>query len=376
MNKPLFRMLLVLIVITLVLYQGLENIDMVLASLAFIWRLVSPFIFGVVLAYFLRPAYLWLLTLLKKLVRISNKKFDGVYSVIAMLLLLISFSMLITGLALIVVPELVQSAASIGDNLPSFVKHIEGLFETLSKQYAWAELFTSFSWSSILNEVTTFVQNIVMALFANLSGITSGFYRFTITLIFALYLVIEPKDVIKPVHWIFDHALSEPVKNHVTSVLEIAKDVMSRYIKGTLLDALLVGILFFISLTVMGLPSAMLISFLQMISNLIPVFGALIGALLSAVLIAVVDPSALIPFFLLVIVIQQVDANLLQPKIIGESVGLPGVYVFIAVTVGSQLFGFWGLLLSVPVSAIVFALIRSVFEKKVDEQDNVSEPLV
>lgn len=372
MNKPLFRMLLALIVFTLVLYQGLENFEIVLASLVFVWRLISPFIFGAALAYFLRPAYLWFLEVLKKIVRIKNRKFDGVYSAIALLLLLITFSIFITGLAFFVVPELVQSAKSIGDNLPSFIKHIEGLFETLSKQYAWAELFTSFSWSSILNEVTSFVQNIVMALFANLSGITSGFYRFTITLIFALYLVIEPKDVIKPIHWIFDHTISEPVKKRVTSIFDIAKDVMSRYIKGTLLDALMVGFLFFISLSLMGIPSAMLVSFLQMIANLIPVFGALIGALLSAVLIAVVDPSTLVPFFILVIVIQQVDANLLQPKIIGQSVGLPGVYVFIAVTVGSQLFGFWGLLLSVPVSAIVFALIRSVFEKKTDIQEDVS----
>jgi len=364
MNKPLFRMLLALIVITLVLYQGLENIDMVLALLAFVWRLISPFIFGAALAYFLRPAYLWFLFVLRKIIRISNKKFDGVYSVIAMLLLVVSFSLLITALAFFVVPELVRSAESIGDNLPSFIKHIENLFATLSKQYAWAELFTSFSWSSILNEVTAFVQSIVMAFFSNLSGITSGFYRFIITLIFALYLVIEPKEVIKPIQWTFDNAVSEPVKKHFTSVLDIARDVMSRYIKGTLLDALMVGILFFISLTVMGLPSAMLIAFLQMITNLIPVFGALIGAVLSSVLIAVVDPTALIPFFILVIVIQQVDANFLQPKIVGESVGLPGVYVFIAVTVGSQLFGFWGLLLSVPVSAIAFALIRNAFESK------------
>ena len=372
MNKSLFRMLLTLIIITLVLYQGLENIDMVLASLLFLWRLVSPFIFGAALAYFLRPAYLWFLIILKKIFRITNKKFDGVYSAVAILLLLITFLMFITGIAFFVVPELVQSVESIGENLPSFIKYIEGLFATLSKQYAWAELFTSFSWSSILNEATTFVQYIVMALFANLSGITSGFYRFTITLIFALYLVIEPKDVIKQIHWIFDHAFSELIKKRVTSILDISKDVMSQYIKGTLLDALLVGILFFISLTLMGIPSAMLVSFLQMLANLIPVFGALIGALLSAILIAVVDPTALIPFFILVIVIQQVDANLLQPKIIGESVGLPGVYVFIAVTIGSQLFGFWGLLLSVPVSAIVFALIRSVVESKEEVQDNIN----
>ena len=373
MNKPLFRMLLALIVITLVLYQGLENFDVVIASLVFVWRLVSPFIFGAALAYFLRPAYHWFLNGLRKIIRITNPKFDAVYSAIALLLLLASFSILITGLAFIVVPELVQSAESIGDNLPSFIKHIEGLFASLSKQYAWAELFTSFSWVDILNEVTGFVQNIVMAFFTNLSGVTSGFYRFTITLIFALYLVIEPKDVIKPIQWTFDHAVSEPIKNHVNSVMEIAKEVMSRYIKGTLLDALLVGILFFVSLTVMGLPSAMLIAFLQMITNLIPVFGALIGAVLSAILIAVVDPSALIPFFILVIVIQQVDANFLQPKIVGESVGLPGVYVFIAVTIGSQLFGFWGLLLSVPISAIAFALIRNAFETKTSVQKKVIE---
>lgn len=372
MNKPLFRILLALSVITIILYQGLKNIEVVIASLVFVWRLISPFIFGAILAYFLRPAYLWFLRVLKKLIRISNTKFDGVYSAISLLLLLVSFSILITGLAFFVVPELVQSAKSIADSLPSFVKYIEDLFKTLSQQYAWAELFTSFSWSSILNEVTSFVQNIVMALFANISGLTSGLYRFTITLIFALYLVIEPKDVIKPIQWIFDNLFSEAVKKYVTSILDITKDVMSRYIRGTLLDALLVGILFFVSLTVMGLPSAMLISFLQMIANLIPVFGALIGALLSAILIAVVDPSALVPFFILVFVIQQVDANLLQPKIIGESLGLPGVYVFVAVTIGSQLFGFWGLLLSVPFSAVVFALVPTVIKSRTSTDDKIS----
>ena len=372
MNKALFRMLLTLIIITLVLYQGLENIEVVFSSIVFIWRLISPFIFGAALAYILRPLYLWFLVVLKKLIRISNRKFDGIYSAIALLLLLVSLSILITGLALVVIPELVQSAKSIGENLPILVKHIEDLFDNLSKQYAWAELFSSFSWSNILSEATTFIQNIVMALFSNISGITTGFYRLTITLIFALYLVIDPKDVIKPIHWVFDHVLPESRKIYVTRVLDITKDVMSRYIKGTLLDALLVGILFFVSLTVLDLPSAMLISFLQMIANLIPVFGALIGALLSAILIAVVDPSALIPFFILVIVIQQVDANVLQPKIIGESVGLPGVYAFIAVTIGSQLFGFWGLLLSVPVSAIVFALVRSVIESKSNKINQMS----
>ena len=372
MNKALFRMLLTLIIITLVLYQGLENIEVVFSSIVFIWRLISPFIFGAALAYILRPLYLWFLVVLKKLIRISNRKFDGIYSAIALLLLLVSLSILITGLALVVIPELVQSAKSIGENLPILVKHIEDLFDNLSKQYAWAELFSSFSWSNILSEATTFIQNIVMALFSNISGITTGFYRLTITLIFALYLVIDPKDVIKPIHWVFDHVLPESRKNYVTRVLDITKDVMSRYIKGTLLDALLVGILFFVSLTVLGLPSAMLISFLQMIANLIPVYGALIGALLSAILIAVVDPSALIPFFILVIVIQQVDANVLQPKIIGESVGLPGVYAFIAVTIGSQLFGFWGLLLSVPVSAIVFALVHSVIESKSNKINQMS----
>lgn len=366
MNKPLFRMLLALIVITLVLYQGLNNFDMVLASLLYIWRLISPFIFGAALAYFLRPAYHLFLSGLKKIIRISHPKFDGFLSALALLLLLASFSLLITGIAFFVVPELVQSAKSVGDKLPDFIDHIEGLFASLSKQYAWAELFTSFSWADVLNEVTAFIQNLVMAFFANLSGITSGIYRFTITLIFALYLIIEPKEVIKPFQWTFDNALSESVKEHVTSVVDISKDVLSRYIKGTLLDALLVGVLFFISLSVMGLPSAMLIAFLQMVTNLIPVFGALIGAVLSSILIAVVNPNALIPFFILVIVIQQIDANFLQPRIIGQSVGLPGVYVFIAVTVGSQLFGFWGLLLSVPLSAIAFALIHKKFAKKSD----------
>ena len=184
MNKALFRMLLTLIIITLVLYQGLENIEVVFSSIVFIWRLISPFIFGAALAYILRPLYLWFLVVLKKLIRISNRKFDGIYSAIALLLLLVSLSILITGLALVVIPELVQSAKSIGENLPILVKHIEDLFDNLSKQYAWAELFSSFSWSNILSEATTFIQNIVMALFSNISGITTGFYRLTITLIF------------------------------------------------------------------------------------------------------------------------------------------------------------------------------------------------
>ena len=364
MSKSLFKMLMALIVFALVLFQALAHVDVVLNAFVFIWRLISPFIFGAMLAYLLYPAYQWFYKLLKKMINTTSEKFDGLFSTVALLLMLVSVGLLITALAFFVVPELVQSAEVIGIRLPGFIDQIEMTFESLSRSYAWAELLKSFSWADILNEVTGFIQNLVMAFFANLSGITSGIYRFTITLIFALYLIIDPKDVIKPFAWLHENALPDQAKNEITSTFTIAKDVMSRYIRGTLLDALLVGALFFISLSVMGIPSAMLVAFLQMVTNLIPVFGAWIGAILSGILIAVVEPSALLPFIILVMVIQQVDANLLQPRIVGQSVGLPGVYVFIAVTIGSQLFGFWGLLLSVPVSAIAFALIHKHFAQK------------
>lgn len=364
MSKSLFKMLMALIVFALVLFQALVHVDVILNAFVFIWRLISPFIFGAMLAYLLYPAYQWFYKLLKKMINTTSEKFDGLFSTVALLLMLVSVGLLITALAFFVVPELVQSAEVIGIRLPGFIDQIEMTFESLSRSYAWAELLKSFSWADILNEVTGFIQNLVMAFFANLSGITSGIYRFTITLIFALYLIIDPKDVIKPFVWLHENALPDQAKNEITSTLTIAKDVMSRYIRGTLLDALLVGALFFVSLSVMGIPSAMLVAFLQMVTNLIPVFGAWIGAILSGILIAVVEPNALLPFIILVMVIQQIDANLLQPKIVSQSVGLPGVYVFIAVTIGSQLFGFWGLLLSVPVSAIAFALIHKHFAQK------------
>lgn len=364
MSKSLFKMLMALIVFALVLFQALAHVDVILNAFVFIWRLISPFIFGAMLAYLLYPAYQWFYKLLKKMINTTSEKFDGLFSTVALLLMLVSVGLLITALAFFVVPELVQSAEVIGIRLPGFIDQIEMTFESLSRSYAWAELLKSFSWADILNEVTGFIQNLVMAFFANLSGITSGIYRFTITLIFALYLIIDPKDVIKPFTWLHENALPDQAKNEITSTLTIAKDVMSRYIRGTLLDALLVGGLFFVSLSVMGIPSAMLVAFLQMVTNLIPVFGAWIGAILSGILIAVVEPNALLPFIILVMVIQQIDANLLQPKIVGQSVGLPGVYVFIAVTIGSQLFGFWGLLLSVPISAIAFALIHKHFAQK------------
>ncbi len=373
MSKSLFRMLLVLIVFTLVFYQGLVNLDLLLNVFAYLWRLISPFIFGAALAYLFYPAYQWFYHRLRLLIKTSNKKLDAIYSTLALLFMLMSVGVVITGLAFFVVPELVHSAEVIGVRLPGFIDKIELTFDSLSKSYAWAEILKSFSWTDILNEVTGFIQNLVLAFFTNLSGITTGIYRLTITLIFALYLVIDPKDVIKPFQWTIEHALPIDVKDDVRSTFTIAQDVMSRYIRGTLLDALLVGALFFASLSVMGIPSAMLIAFLQMVTNLIPVFGAWIGGILSAILIAVVEPSALVPFILLVLVIQQIDANLLQPKIVGQSVGLPGVYVFIAVTIGSQLFGFWGLLLSVPITAIAVALIHKYIDKKLVDENVIQE---
>ena len=374
MNRSSFKMWLALIAFALVLFRVLAHIDIVLNATVFFWRLISPFIFGAVLAYLLHPAYRWFHTMLKKLGKSKSSKFDAIYSTMALLLMLVSVGILIAGLAFFVVPELVHSAEVIGVRLPGFIEQVEFQFESLSKSYAWAELLKSFSWSDILNEVTGFIQNLVLTFFANLSGITSGIYRMTITLIFALYLIIDPSEVSKPFQWIHEHALPKNARDYLESMFTIAKDVTSRYIKGTLLDALLVGTLFFVSLTLMGIPSAMLVAFLQMVTNLIPVFGAWIGAILSGILIAVVEPSALLPFIILVMVIQQIDANFLQPKIVGQSVGLPGVFVFIAVTIGSQLFGFWGLLLSVPISAIVFALVLKRFSQVASEQVDALKP--
>jgi predicted PurR-regulated permease PerM len=151
--------------------------------------------------------------------------------------------------------------------------------------------------------------------------------------------------------------------------------IFNSFIKGSLIDSIVVGILCFLGMSIFGIPYALLVSVIQGITNIIPVFGPLIGAIPSTFIILMDDPVKALIFAIFIIVLQQVDGNIIQPRIVGNAIGLPGIWVLFAIVVGSGLFGIVGLIIGVPTAAVLYAILKESVNNRLEKKDSIEEEM-
>ena len=157
-------------------------------------------------------------------------------------------------------------------------------------------------------------------------------------------------------------------------VTSLANNVFTKFITGQLTDACIIGVLCCIGMLIFGMPHAVVVSVLIGFTSLVPIFGPIIGAALGAFLILLEEPMSAIWFIVFIIVLQQIESNLIYPKVVGKSVGLPGIWVLSAVTVGGGLFGIVGMLFSVPVCSVLYVMFREYVNRKSKEYQQEDEP--
>ena len=368
LNKRSVKRILLIITFTVLLIWGVYNHKQLGEILLGLYSLISPFVIGLCIAYIvnvlLRPVEnLWMKLLNKR----KGKWPEKLKRPLCLLLTILLVIGIILAIVLIIMPELRDSVASLIDMIPSYAEEVQrwwGSLSTFLDKYS-IDLpefdFKPDKLIDILKDGGTVLFNTT----ASVAGsIVTAVMNFVIAFAFSIY-VLAQKETLKRQSTKVLTAVMKPEKlDKLLNLLRLANKTFTNFITGQLTEAVIIGALCFIGMTIFRMPYAPAISVLVGFTALIPVFGAFIGTAVGAFLILLVKPIQAVWFVIFIIVLQQFEGNLIYPKVVGKSVGLPGIWVLVAVTVGGNAMGVMGMLISVPLCSVLYAVSREAVNNK------------
>ena len=275
----------------------------------------------------------------------------------------------------IVVPELIDTLQllvvqmqQIYDRLPQIVADISAKLNLTEETVKSLQI----EWSNISETVIKAVQEIaggIVSSSTNLIGsVVNAITQFILAFIFCIYILFSKEKLGRACKRMLYAAFREQIADDIISVLHLTGRTFSKFLSGQCLEAVILGIMFIIAMTVFRMPYALLVGVLIMVTALIPIVGAFIGCIVGAFLILMVNPVQALWFVVMFLVIQQVEGNVIYPKVVGSSVGLPPILVFAAVIVGGKLMGVAGMLVFIPLTSVCFTIGRAVIEMQISKK--------
>ncbi|MGN1135875.1 MAG: AI-2E family transporter [Oscillospiraceae bacterium] len=352
--------------ICLLLVVVVQKNAVISGALASFAKVVAPVTWGIVIAYIVNP-------LMKFFERVFSKCFErnkprrklvrslsvafGLLSLIAVLFAIVA----------ILLPQVVESIIGIARNFNSYLINFESWIYKFVEDYPDIYPFVQTQFDNLQPKLTEFINNLVpklgelaIKLKDGALGFIVGIKDFVIGFIVAIYLLFSKEKFIAQLRKVVAAILPEGGKNAVYGVASRTNKMLSGFISGKLIDSTIIGILTFICMSIMKMDFVALISIVIGVTNIIPFFGPFIGAIPSAFLLLFAAPRQVIPFVIFIIILQQFDGNILGPKILGDSTGLSPFWVMFAIFVGGGLFGFAGMILGVPIFAVIYSLVRDI----------------
>lgn len=368
-NKNDVKRIVLLVLVGVLAYLMLSNFQFIVSIVAKIFNALFPFILGIILAFVLNILMTKIENGLKKLQKKLDLKFKTRGLSIA--LSLIIFILALTFVALELVPELINNLENLIKSIPAIFKNIENYVLNLVKEYPdiQTQIKELFSDTANLNSIIVSILNYIIN--GSISFVTS-FVNSIITLftslVFAIYMLSQKEELINGCKKVIKAYLPEEKSNKVLEIGRLSNKTFSKFVSGQCLEALILGCIFFIVLTIFRFPYALLISVLTTITALIPIFGAFIAIIIGAILIATVNPFQALIFVGVFLVIQQIEGNFIYPKVVGKSVGLSPIWTLLAISLGGSIFGIIGMLVGLPLASIIYALIKKDVSNKLKEQ--------
>ena len=354
-----YRQLLKVFLAAILFYFIILRIDGMSAFLASLYGLFKPFIIGGALAFIINVPMVKTEKMLEKAKVKKGRR--GLAFVMTLMLLVMVVALFLT----IVVPQLVQAVSTLTDHLQVLTDKIPLLLESQSGNLSFVEEYIAslnINWQDIGQQIVDWLQAFALALVGSgsglVSGVVSGFTTAVLSVIFAIYLLMGKENIAAGLKRLTLAVAGEKISGHVFHVMSITYKAFSSFLSGQCLEAVILGSMFVAAMTIFRLPYAFLVGVVISATALIPVFGAFIGCGVGIVVIAIESPAQAVWFLLLFLVLQQIEGNIIYPKVVGNSVGLPSILVFMSVILGNSLMGVAGMLVFIPLVSVVYTLVK------------------
>lgn len=363
----------------ILVYFAVERFDEFSEGLGKVTGILTPFIYGLVFAYLLCPVYNFTTRNLYALVSTKVKKrkkalsfSKGIATFVSILLL----GVIICGICWMIIPGLVDSIMHIVSILPDSMEHFVDWIDVKTTRYPqlqdtlenWVTRFTNNVISYVEEKMIPSYMEVATSISTGVFGVINVVKSFFIGIIICAYF-LNSKDLFaaqskKLILATFSEERAEGLLNGAA----FTNKTFGGFINGKLIDSMIIGVICFIVMSILGWEYPLLISCIIGITNIIPFFGPFIGAVPSALLILMVNPLQCIYFLIFILILQQIDGNLIGPKILGDSTGLSSFWVMFAILVGGGLFGFAGMIVGIPIFAVFYAYFAKAINRRLDKR--------
>ena len=379
-DKKLLRRLFLLAAGCLVFAWILLDTEQASSAAKSLWNLISPFVAGAVIAFVFNVP-----------MRAIERQLDGIHKeglrrALSIVLTIAALALVIMFVVEMLAPQIQVTVAALTERIPTFIEQTSAklmqLMDDNPDMKAWimevADL-ESLEWTKILKDSMSFLGNqmsTVMGSAVNVIGsVTSGIVNLVVSIAFAIYCLARKEILARQGRRILYSLIPEKTGDEIIRILRLTNSTFSNFISGQCLEACILGGLFAVTMAIFRMPYIPLVSVIIAVTALVPVVGAFVGCVLGAFFILVDNPLQALTFVAMFLILQQLENNLIYPRVVGTSIGLPGMWVLVAVTIGGELMGVFGMLLMIPLASVLYTLAREFTDKRLAQRNIPEEKL-
>ncbi len=366
------NIILIITYIALIIFV-LVNFEKILSILGYIINIFSPFIFGVIVAFVLNVLVNFIER--KLFGKVKKKTWLKIKRPLSITISVVLVIFIIVFIMILLIPQLKNSVSLFTDSLPTYKEDIINIMNkfnleetTIKKVSDYLDNFGKVITDYIKGnskDVITVTTEVATSLIAIIS-------KAVIAIVFAIYIIAQKETLKRQFNKLMSAYLKPRTVNRINKYASMANTTFSNFVTGQCLEALIFGSLCFLGMLILRLPYATTIAVLLGFTALIPVFGAFIGTFLGAFLILMISPIKAIIFVVFILVLQQIEGNLIYPKVVGKSVGLPGIWVLLSVTIGASVGGILGMLIATPLCSLLYILLRQAVNDRINSNKIVN----
>lgn len=364
--KSLSRWIIGIAAACIIIFLAIENIGVVAGAVSWVLNLVMPLIVGFAIALILNVPMRWLET---KLFKKSKKPFwQKLRRPLAFIISLVLILGILVGIIWLVIPVLVDAVKVIVQSVIDFINKISAMDKAEIAELPFGSALLNIDWGKMLTTLQDWLKNqsgnIVNTAFGTISSLLGGIFDLFVSLVFSVYILFGKETLKKQFLRLVNAWLPKRFSAWLVHALSIANTNFRNFVSGQSIEAVILGTLCLIGMLILGIPYAPMVSALVGVTALIPVVGAFIGAIVGGFMILTVQPIKAVIFVVFLVILQQLEGNIIYPKVMGNKVNLPGMWILAAVTVGGALAGPVGMLLSVPIGSTAYVLIKEATAKR------------
>lgn len=383
-GKLFMKRTMFLIVFVIVLVYAVFHLDTVIRFIYTSLSTISSFLIGIVIAFIIN---IILKIFEEKIFKRLNEKNSKIWKKCRRgICILLSYIVVILFLSLVlflIIPEVATSLNKLVQSAPTYIREtsqfainfINSLQLPNDITSQLEQFFRNLDWNKVISNLTTITGNLATSIINITVGITSGAFVFFMSIIFSIYMLATKEKLIINIKRLVYAFLPKKIAVRVISVGSLSNEIFAKFVAGQCTEAIILGTLCYLGMSLLRLDYALLISVMIAVFSLVPIFGAFVAAGLGVLLLLLVNPVSAIVFLVFYIILQNIEGNLIYPRVVGNSVGLPAMWVMLSLTVMGSIFGFVGMLVAVPTFSVLYSILKKMSFKRLAQKNITLEQI-